>query len=55
MREYFTQMEAAKKGIITSEMEIVAKKNLCPTFICESAGTQAEDAKQMKDYYLKVK
>lgn len=36
-------------------MEIVAKKNLCPTFICESAGTQAEDAKQMKDYYLKVK
>ncbi|MEE0930626.1 MAG: phosphomethylpyrimidine synthase ThiC [Acutalibacteraceae bacterium] len=26
MREYFTQMEAAKKGIITSEMEIVAKK-----------------------------
>lgn len=36
-------------------MELVAKKNLCPTFICESAGTQAEDAKKMKDYYLKVK
>ena len=26
MREYHTQMEAAKKGIITPEMEIVAKK-----------------------------
>ena len=36
-------------------IELVAKKNLCPTFICESAGTQAEDARQMKEYYLKVK
>lgn len=26
MREYFTQMEAAKKGMITKEMEIVAQK-----------------------------
>ena len=26
MREYSTQMEAAKKGIITPEMEIVAAK-----------------------------
>lgn len=26
MKEYYTQMEAAKKGIITPEMEIVAKK-----------------------------
>ena len=26
MREYKTQMEAAKKGIITEEMKIVAKK-----------------------------
>ncbi len=33
-------------------MEIVAKKNLSPTFICESAGTQAEDALAMKQYYL---
>lgn len=33
-------------------MEITARKNLSPTFICESAGTQAEDAKAMKDYYL---
>ncbi len=32
-------------------MELVYKKNLHPTFICESAGTQAEDAKEMKDYY----
>lgn len=33
-------------------MEIVAKKGLSPTFICESAGTQAEDALTMKQYYL---
>ena len=26
MREYATQMEAARKGIITPEMKIVAKK-----------------------------
>ncbi len=32
-------------------MELVAKKNLSPTFICESAGTQAEDALTMKKYY----
>lgn len=35
-------------------MEIVAKKNLSPTFVCESAGTQAEDALTMKKYYLSV-
>ncbi len=32
-------------------LELVAKKNLSPTFICESAGTQAEDALTMKSYY----
>lgn len=32
-------------------LEITARKNLSPTFICESAGTQAEDSKTMKDYY----
>ena len=31
--------------------ELVAQKNLSPTFICESAGTQAEDAKFMKELY----
>lgn len=36
-------------------MEIVARKNLSPVFICESDGTQAEDAKQMKDYYENIK
>ena len=35
-------------------MELVAKYNLTPTFVCESAGTQAEDAKKMKDYYLSL-
>lgn len=32
-------------------MDIVARKNLSPTFICESAGTQSEDALTMKNYY----
>lgn len=31
--------------------ELVYKKNLCPTFICESSGTQAEDASFMKKIY----
>ena len=35
-------------------MELVYKKGLNPTFICESAGSQTEDAKQMKDYYLSL-
>ena len=35
-------------------MELVYKKGLNPTFICESAGTQTEDAKRMKDYYLSL-
>ncbi len=33
-------------------MELVAKKNLSPTFICESAGTQDIDALAMKKYYI---
>ncbi|MBE6750656.1 MAG: endonuclease IV [Ruminococcaceae bacterium] len=33
-------------------MELIYKYDCSPTFICESAGTQAEDAKQMKDYYI---
>ena len=36
-------------------MELTYKYNLSPTFICESAGTQTEDAKQMKDYYTSLK
>lgn len=32
-------------------LELTYKYGCDPTFICESAGTQAEDAKQMKDYY----
>ncbi len=35
-------------------MELVVKYGLNPTFVCESAGTQAEDAKMMKDYYLSL-
>ncbi len=32
-------------------MEITYKKNCSPVIICESAGTQAEDALEMKTYY----
>ncbi|MEG0570659.1 MAG: TIM barrel protein [Oscillospiraceae bacterium] len=32
--------------------EIIAQKGLTPTIICESAGTQAEDASQMKKAYF---
>ncbi len=35
-------------------MELTYKYGLSPVFICESAGTQAIDAKQMKDYYLSI-
>ncbi len=33
-------------------MELIAKKQLAPTFICESAGTQSLDALTMKKAYL---
>ena len=32
-------------------MELIAKKGWSPRFICESAGTQAEDAASMRDAY----
>ena len=35
-------------------MELIAAKNCSPTIICESDGTQAEDAKTMKDCYLSL-
>ena len=35
-------------------MELSAQKSCRNIFICESAGTQAEDAKTMKDYYNSV-
>lgn len=34
--------------------ELIYKKQCSPTIICESAGTQAEDAKAMKDYYWRI-
>lgn len=36
-------------------MELVYKKGLSPTFICESRGTQSEDALMMKNYYESLK
>lgn len=35
--------------------ELLAERGLSPTIICESAGTQAEDAAQMKQIYQKQK
>ncbi|MBR2029235.1 MAG: TIM barrel protein [Oscillospiraceae bacterium] len=35
-------------------MEIIARKNLSPTIICESDGTQGIDAAQMKAYYKSI-
>ena len=35
-------------------MELIAKLNLQPTIICESAGTQAEDAKFMRNLYYDI-
>ena len=32
-------------------MELIAEKGLSPIFICESAGTQTEDAQTMKKFY----
>lgn len=36
-------------------MELTYKYSLNPTFICESAGTQTEDAQAMKNYYNSLK
>ena len=36
-------------------VEVMAKNGLAPTIICESAGTQSEDALAMKKYYMEIK
>ena len=36
-------------------MEIIARKNLAPSIICESDGTQGIDALAMKNYFYKLK
>ena len=36
-------------------MELIARKNLTPTIICESDGTQGIDAAAMKNYFSKLK
>ncbi len=36
-------------------MELLYERKLTPVIICESAGTQAEDAKTMMDYYNRLK
>ena len=33
-------------------MELCYERSLCPVIICESAGTQAEDARTMQQYFL---
>lgn len=32
-------------------LELIYAKGWSPTFICESAGTQTEDAQTMQEYY----
>jgi deoxyribonuclease-4 len=36
-------------------VEVIAKNNLTPTIICESSGTQSEDALAMKKFYMEIK
>lgn len=36
-------------------MDVIYKNNLTPTIICESAGSQSEDALKMKKYYMEIK
>lgn len=36
-------------------MEVIAQRGYAPRIICESAGSQAEDAKAMQDYYLSLR
>ena len=36
-------------------MEAIAKEGLTPRIICESAGTMAEDALEMKKYYYSIR
>ena len=33
-------------------MELIAERELAPVVICESAGTQAEDAAAMRDLWM---
>lgn len=35
-------------------VEVIYKNNLTPTIICESAGTQSDDALSMKKYYMEL-
>ena len=35
-------------------IEVIYKNNLSPTIICESAGSQSDDALAMKKYYLEI-
>ena len=36
-------------------IEVIIKNSLSPTIICESAGTQSDDALAMKKYYMELK
>ena len=38
--------------VVSSLAELLARRQLAPRIICESAGTQAEDAAAMKQEYL---
>ena len=40
MSNYTTQMDAARKGIVTPQMEIVAKKEKMPVDKADAAGSR---------------
>ena len=46
--------EFCEKGLDAASMAEIARRGWQPTFICESAGTQAEDALVMKGLYEKA-
>ena len=45
------RVRKTKKQLRLALMELLAERGLAPVLICESAGTQAEDARAMQAMY----
>ena len=45
------RVRKTKKQLRLALMELLAERGLAPVLICESAGTQAEDAQTMQQMY----
>jgi deoxyribonuclease-4 len=50
-RRHLTFKDTAFGADFEDLINVVIKKHCEPVIICESNGTQAEDAKTMRDYY----